>query len=90
MLHFFLAQLRWEHKMRISPTNSFAEFDAQLRVIDPEHQGKDVQEMSELMKLFFIKSAKGDKWVPMHAVLGDHELYIMERINSLTYLSEQE
>ena len=34
MVHFFLAQLRWEHKKCISPTDSFAEFDAYLASIE--------------------------------------------------------
>ena len=34
MLHFFLAQLRWEHKKCISPTQSFREFDAFVASIE--------------------------------------------------------
>jgi hypothetical protein len=90
MVHFFMAQLRWEYGKVISETGSFEEFDSKLASIDPTFGGKDVANMTELMELFFSKGAKGDRWVPFHAVLGEHERYIMTRIRSLSYLTEGE
>jgi hypothetical protein len=110
MMHFFLAQLRWEYGRILSglpdpiteaavgvrrsaerkaadhaeeeadtaKAAAFAAFDAQLAVIDPAHDHTDLTGpgMSALMRAFFDRHAKGDKWVPFHPVLGTHERYV--------------
>lgn len=88
LYHFLLAQLRFEYQMSVSETESFVEFDRKLASIDPKFQGRDVQAMQKLMDAFLSKVAKGDRWMPIHAVLGEHEKYITTRINGLQYLSE--
>mmetsp|Transcript_53973 Transcript_53973/g.123008 ORF Transcript_53973/g.123008 Transcript_53973/m.123008 type:complete len:423 (+) Transcript_53973:67-1335(+) len=87
LLHFLLAQLRWQHGTRVG---TFEEFDAEAARHDPELGAADFAAMSPLMEEFFSRHAKGDKWVPFHAALGEHELYIFTRIWSLRYLEESE
>jgi len=87
LLLFLLCQLRWQHGLLIG---TFSEFDDACQRIDPVKGSSDVAALQPLMDTFFSRHAKGDKWVPFHAVLGDHETYIIQRIWSLKYLSEGE
>ena len=96
LIHFLLAQLRWQHGLLVG---TFEEFDAEAskhnrRACDDEEsvplQVGDIKGMEKLMEQFFARHAKGDKWVPFHAVLGAHERYIMERIWSLPHLNTKQ
>lgn len=84
LLLFLMGQLRWQHGKLIG---TFAEFDDECQRIDSAKGSSDVAALQPLMDTFFSRHAKGDKWVPFHAVLGHHETYIIQRIWSLKYLS---
>jgi hypothetical protein len=45
---------------------------------------------ASFMAEFFHTCAQGDKWMPFHPALGEHERYIIHRINSLDYLTQQQ
>jgi hypothetical protein len=85
--HFLLAQLRWQHGKIVG---SFDDFDRECAKYDSQLGVSDIVAMEPLMLDFFSRHAKGDKWVPFHAVLGVHELYIFTNIWKLHYLSEGE
>lgn len=42
------------------------------------------------MAMFFGCKAKGDKWVPWHTALGQHETYIFKEIYTLSHLTDRE
>lgn len=85
--HFLLAQLRWQHGLKVG---SFDDFDKECLNHDANLGSGDIIAMQPMMEAFFSRHAKGDKWVPFHAVLGDHELYIFTSIWKLHYLTEAE
>ena len=83
---FLLAQLRaQEYKFSTSEEDakvSTARFDLALQEASPQDYEKVKSgEIGEAMKKFFETSAKGDRWVPWHTVLCDHEKYLQENIN---------
>ena len=42
------------------------------------------------MDMFFEYKAKGDKWIPWHTALGQHEQFIFREIYSLEHLNDRE
>jgi hypothetical protein len=93
LVHFLLAQLRWQHGRLVG---SFAEFDAEAArhnsVVGDEDtvDDGDVEAMAPLMNEFFSRHARGDRWVPFFPVLGEHELYLMRRIWALRGLDTKQ
>jgi len=71
----------------VKPTGdatAVTDFDDELRRIAPDSYLDVIQTAcDEPMGRFFEGPAKGEKWVPWHTVLGDHERYIYEHIYSL-------
>ncbi len=92
-IHFVLAQLRWQHGRLVG---SFDEFDKEAARVnrcvgsEKETNDDDVKAMEPLMEKFFKRYAKGDRWIPFFPVLGDHELYIMTKIWTLSCINDRQ
>jgi len=87
---FFLCQLRAQCERIVAPRGDkdvLADFDAELGRLGPLH---DVLGCETQMELFFEGPAKGEKWVPWHTVLCDHERYIYEDIYTLEGYADAE
>ena len=85
---FLLAQLRaQEYKFSSSREDakvSKERFDRALREASPQDYKKVTSEkIGKAMNKFFQTSARGDRWVPWHTVLCDHEKYLQEKIYPL-------
>jgi hypothetical protein len=85
---FLLAQLRaQEYKFSSSEMDARActeRFDRVLRETSPDDYRKVKSEaVQNAMGKFFQTSAKGDRWVPWHTVLCDHEKYLHEKLYPL-------
>ena len=85
---FLLAQLRaQEYKFSTSREDakvSTERFDRALREASPQDYKKVTSEkIGKAMNKFFQTSARGDRWVPWHTVLCDHEKYLQENIYPL-------
>jgi hypothetical protein len=88
MLLFILCQLRAECDRFLTGLDAF---DAELARISVDHPGlEDCTHHSVAMARFLCTKAKGDKWVPFHAVLCDHERYIFEKIYTFENLTERQ
>lgn len=87
MLTFFLAQLQAQCA-RILDESARADFDVELRRLDPGAALR-VAALAPRMRDFFAHKARGDKWVPWHTVLCDHERYIFQRIYSHAHLTDR-
>jgi hypothetical protein len=88
MLLFILCQLRAECDRFLTGSDAF---DTELAKVSIDHPGlEDCKGQSEAMARFLCTKAKGDKWVPFHAVLCDHERYIFENIYTFANLTERQ
>mmetsp|Transcript_1078 Transcript_1078/g.1556 ORF Transcript_1078/g.1556 Transcript_1078/m.1556 type:complete len:739 (-) Transcript_1078:168-2384(-) len=74
---------------------AYNEFDCELGRYDESVSimtensipGQDVASCQVLMKQFLLgKSATGDKWMPWHAALGEHERYLLQVVYQLPLL----